>query len=193
MQCASRGVICRKPEMLHTTNGCFIFFRASANRVTLFGHTFSDFLTKTDQVIRGNVTVQGNLIVNKIAIQNIRTNNKICEYNLGAMIEDTITTNIESHSSIITGEKFFRNHLTLTNVQVGGNVFQLGTMESLLGYRNMLNDVVNLNGPITLANNLRVDKLTFTQSINDISSADFGYQWMLSETDQVRSCCRIDW
>lgn len=125
--------------------------------------------------------------MNNIQVQNIRTNNKICQYDLGAMIEDTITTNIEPHSPIITGEKFFRNHLTLENVQIGGNVFQLGTMDSLLGYLSMLNGDVKLNGPITLTNSLRVDKLTFMQSINGISSADFGYQWLLSESNQVRS------
>lgn len=173
--------------------GCvqtIFIFSASAKTVILFGHKFSDFLTKTDQIIPGNVTIHGNLIVNDIQIGNIRTNNKICKYDLGAMIADTITANMELHHPIITGDKFFRNHLTLGNVQVGGNVFQLGTMESLLGYLNVLNDNVELNGPITLSNGLRVDKLTFTQSINGISRADFGYQWMLSETDQVRALCR---
>lgn len=169
-----------------TLTTCFqsFFSRASANRVLLFGHKFSDFLTKKDQNIPGNVTIHGNLVVNNIQIENIRTNNQICKYDLGAMIDDTITTTIESHNSIVTGEKFFRNGLTLENAQVGGNVFQLGTMESLLGYLTMLNGVVQLNGPITF-NNVRVDKLTFTQSINNISSADFGTQWMLSEYDQV--------
>lgn len=102
------------------------------------------------------------------------------------MIEDTITTNQESQKVIVTGEKFFRNLLTLENVHIGGSVFQLGTMESVIGHLNVLNDDVKLNGPITFTNNLRVGKLTFTQSINDISSADFGYQWMLSETNQVK-------
>lgn len=157
----------------------------------MFGHKFADFLTRTDQVIPGNVTIHGNLIVNNIEIENLRTNNKVCEYDLGAMIADTITTNIESHNSVVTGEKTFSNHLTLENVQIGGNVFQLGTMESLLGWLKMLNEDVILNGPITLPNNLLVDKLTFTQSINGISSSEFGFQWMLSETDQVRYCYRI--
>ncbi len=64
-------------------------------------------------------------------------------------------------------------------------MFQLGTMEALLGHLGTLNEVVNLNGPINL-NDLRVDKLTFTQFINGISSGEFGYQWLLSETNQVK-------
>lgn len=60
-------------------------------------------------------------------------------------------------------------------------------MDTLLGHLNTMSEDVKLNGPITLTNNLRVDKLTFTQSINGVPSADFGYQWLLSETDQV-SC-----
>lgn len=166
--------------------GLFSIFRASAKTINLFGHKFADFLTKADQIIPGNITIHGNLIVNNIQIENLRTNNKVCEYDLGAIIADTITTNIESQNAIITGEKFFRNYLTLENVQVGGNVFQLGTMESLLGYLNILKEDVKLTGPITLPNNLRVDKLTFTRSINGVDSADFGHQWMLSETNQVR-------
>lgn len=152
----------------------------------MFGHKFADYLTRKDQIIPGNVTIQGNLIVNNIQVENIRTSNKICKYDLGAMIADTITTNMESHNAFITGEKVFRNHLTLETVQIGGNVFQLGTMESILGYLNALKEDLKLNGPITLTGNLRVDKLTFTQSINGVSSADFGSQWMLSESNQVR-------
>lgn len=153
----------------------------------MFGHKYSDFLTKTDQIIAGNVTIQGNLIVNNIQIENVRTDNKICNYDLGAMIGDTVTTSQETQNAIITGEKVFRNHLTLENARIGGNVFQLGTVDTLLGHLNTLNEDVKLDGPITLTSNLRVDKLTFTQNINGVPSADFGYQWLLSETDQV-SC-----
>lgn len=162
------------------------FFRASATDVNLFGNKFSDFLTKSDQIIPGNVTIHGNLIVNNIQIDNIRTNNKICKYDIGAMIDDTIQTNTDAINAVITGEKFFRNQLTLDNVQIGGNVFQLGTMDSLLGYLSMVDEDVKLNGSLALANTLKVDKLTFTGSINGISSADFGYQWLLSETNQVK-------
>lgn len=163
-------------------------FRAAAKTVSIFGHKFTDFLTNTDQIIPGNVTVQGNLIVNDIQINNLQTSNKVCGYDLGSIIADTVTTTTESRNSIITGEKIFRNDLTLGNVNVGGNIFQLGTMESILGYVNMVTEDVTLEGPITFKNDLRVDNLTFTQSINDMSSGDFGTQWMLSETDQVRLC-----
>lgn len=162
-------------------------FRASAQTIQLFGHKFSDYLTKTDQIITGNVTITGNLIVNNIQIENIRTTKRICSYDIGAMITDTVTTKEDaSVQSIITGEKIFRNHLTLENAQCKGNVFGLGTMDALLGHLSMLSEDVKLDGPITLPNNLRVDKLTFTQSINGISSTDFGYQWLLTETNQVR-------
>lgn len=157
----------------------------SPKTVNLFGHKFSDYLTKADQIITGNVTIRGNLIVNKIQIENIRTNNKICNYDLAAMIADSVTID-SSVDTVITGEKFFANPLTLENVRVGGNAFQLGTIDAVLGYINMLSEDVHLNGSITLTNNnFRVDTLTFTESINGISSEDFGNQWLLSETNQV--------
>ncbi|KAJ6633708.1 hypothetical protein Bhyg_15534, partial [Pseudolycoriella hygida] len=90
--------------------------RGSAKTVNLFGHKTSDFLTKSDQIIPGSITIHGNLIVNNIQVENIRANNTICNFDLGAIIEDTITTKPEAPESIITGEKIFRSHLTLENV-----------------------------------------------------------------------------
>lgn len=155
-----------------------------------FGKTSVDRLltTDTDQVIHGNVTVHGNVILSndsKLEIDHLFTDNPIFGIDLEELLNDC-HVNSPNETIVVTTNKWFKN-LTIGQIIVEeGDFWQTGESTGTIVKR--LEDLKNglrIEGPITFTSPFDINNLTVSDSVNDIPSSSFGRQWLLYEGKQV--------
>lgn len=140
--------------------------------------------TDSPQTISGHISVKASLIAagDHLNIDHLVTHNNMFGANLSAIVATAVPRSDRMH---ISGHKWFQN-VTIDRILFEHNDFWgIGStkrVQELLDARN--NDL--LIGQSTIFHrDFVIDELIFTDFLNGISSADFGKQWLLFETDQV--------
>lgn len=153
----------------------------------LGGKRYADFLTKSDQIITGNVKINGNLVIrNNLQIKNIQTNSHYCGHDLSALIRDAFVLSEESTElKQINGDKYFTGNLAFEKVIILGDVFRLGQWQQIEISIDDLKRGVDIAGNFIFSNEFRIQNLVIDGAINGIPSNEFGKQWLLTESDQV--------
>lgn len=143
--------------------------------------------TDTDQVIHGNVTVRGNVILSNdsnLEIDHLITDSPIFGMNFEDLLNDC-HANSPNETIVVTTNKWFQN-LTIAQIIVDGDFWPMGESTGVIVKR--LEDLKNglrLKGPITFTSPFRINNLTVSDTVNDIPSSSFGQQWLLHEGKQV--------
>lgn len=143
----------------------------------------------TNQKINVNVTINGNLLVaNETAtaeIDHLEISNRIYGVDLQALIDDSYFYS-PNESIVITTNKWFAD-ITVGQLVIEGGFWPTGqTTPEILQLLHDVDSELRINGPITLDGSIKIEKLTVTGTINDIPSAKFHQQWLLSKGAQVR-------
>lgn len=155
--------------------------------ILLGGKTYTEFLTKSDQIIAGNVKINGNLMIrNNLQINNLQTKSNIGGHDISALIDDTFVLSEDSiESKSIIGDKNFIGNVAFEQVIVHGNVFDLGLWKEIEMSLDQIQKVIELRDNVLFSNDLRINNLVIGGTINGINSNEFGHQWLLTESDQV--------
>lgn len=162
-----------------------MLYRSFSRATMLAGKKYSDYLTRTDQSIHGEVHVKGDLTVrDDLKITNLRTMAAICGYDVSNIIGDTVMLNGSSRP--ILGNKSFVGEVNIGELAVhGGVLFELGTWTEILDHLQSVQNDITLQGPITFENRFRLKELLVEGELNRIPSGSFGRQWLLKDSDQV--------
>lgn len=152
----------------------------------LAGKPYSDYLSKSDQILSGPVHINGDLLINAgLKVKHLKTTNEICGHDLMAIMGDSVLLSEAAESMEISGAKQFTGNVSFGRVIVRGTVFGLGTWDELRGQLQLVQDRINLLDSITFANNFHIKELVVGESINAVPAADFGKIWLITESDQV--------
>lgn len=175
-----------------------MFFRPSVKVTQLAGRPHSAYLTKTDQIIDGEVRLYGNLTINgrlQVRDLNVAENKlhstQICGLDLMAMLADCVRRNDDDdRPAVITGAKTFSGNVTIEKLTLGNRGFVFGlenNWSDIVGHLERVQNEIQLYGPFDILNRVRIDDLQVNGgTINGISSVDFGKVWLLRERDQVK-------
>lgn len=145
-------------------------------------------LTKnTDQIISGNVSVHGSIFVinnTAIDINHLRSENHVLGVDLEDFLNDSFT--FAPHETInITSNKWFQN-ISIGQLVVEGDFWQIATSEVIERRLNALNRDVVVHDSLTLSNRFKINDLVVTDAINDVPASKFGQEWLLSNGKQVK-------
>lgn len=140
----------------------------------------------TPQEITGTVSIDNSLIAtgNYLFIQQLSTINKLFNVNLIEIIAKALYSPIRDRLHI-KGDKRFDN-IIIENIIFDQNDFWgIGSTKLVQEQIQLRGEDLQYNESIQFHNEFTIDQLIFTETLNDISSAVFGKQWLLYETDQV--------
>lgn len=145
-------------------------------------------LTKnTDQTINGDVFIHGNVIIrngSNLNLNHLTTSNPVFDVNLKEILDDSFKFGNTANIHINTN-KWFKN-LTIGQMTVENDFWQIGSTTGDIVIRlEELSNGINLTGPLTFSNQFKIDDLSVTGAINDISSSQFGNEWFSVEGEQV--------
>lgn len=145
-------------------------------------------LTKnTDQTINGDVFIHGNVIIRNgshLNLNHLTTSNPVFDVNLKEILDDSFKFG-NTENIYINTNKWFKN-LTIGQMTVENDFWQIGSTTSDIIIRlEELSKGINLTGPLTFSNQFKIDDLSVTGAINDISSSQFGNEWFSVEGEQV--------
>lgn len=140
----------------------------------------------TDQEINGNVTVRGtiNLASDDVEINHLTSDNSVFGVKLQKLLDDCYFES-SNDSIIVTNNKFF-NNLSIGELVVENDFWQAGlSTEEIINRFEDIRNGIRVQGPLTFSSIFNITNLTVAGSINDISSSNFGRQWLLSRGKQV--------
>ncbi|XP_031630094.1 uncharacterized protein LOC116345133 [Contarinia nasturtii] len=148
---------------------------------------YDRLLTKnTDQEINGNVTIHGNIVLDdgEVEINHLTTENSIFDVKLQQLLDDCYFQ-LSNESIVVTTDKFFDN-LTIGELVIENDFWQadLSTEEIITRFEELKKGII-VKGPLKFTSTINISNLTVTGSINDIPSAKFGKQWLLSKGKQT--------
>lgn len=162
-----------------------MYCRHTSKKELLIGKHYTEFLNHKDQVLWGNVTINGNLLVRNAAqITNMRSAQRIDGFDILGMVEDTLKVRTKTPQTLAL-DTFFSSNVTLGQLSVQGNMFGLGQWSDVQHILESVQQNINMVGPLSFANSFKVDELIVRDAINGIPSGVFGQQWLLRESDQV--------
>lgn len=134
-----------------------------------------------------NVKIHGNIVLANdscVEISHLSTNNTIFGVDLVNLLADSYVYS-PNETTVVTSKKYFE-HVSVDQLVIESYLIQQdqSTEDILVNLRN-LNKGIQLKGPITFATEFHINNLTVADAINEIPSAQFGHNWLLSEGKQV--------
>lgn len=184
--------------MRYKINGLFLFllpFRIHADRLFI-GKTSIDRLLTHDtyQIINGNVTIHGNILLDsEMDINHLTTNGRIFGVDVPALIEDSYILTEQNETINVTTFKRFEN-ITIDRLIIddGCDFWQNGKTTAEI--EQLLYDLqtdFKLTGPIAFDSEFIVNNITVVGTINDIPTERFGKEWLRTDGSHVIMNCKF--
>lgn len=144
----------------------------------------------TDQIITGNITINGNVLVTNntgISIRHLSTNNDVFGVSLDFMLADCVER-IASQPPHLVATKLI-SHMYIGHLVVETNFWQSNRSTAAIKtlYESLRYGITMDGDNIVLNNQFAIGQMTATETINGMASSSFGLDWLLIETDQVCS------
>lgn len=142
------------------------------------------FLTKsTNQMINGNVTVHGTVLISNgsiLEINQLITQNNVLGVDMMALFDDSYA----NESAHLASHKWFEN-VTIDQLIVECDFWHVAPTDAIVNRLENYSDGVSFNGSLNYGNQFSINELYVFGQINDIPSSDFGRLWLLLEGNQV--------
>lgn len=149
------------------------------------GRSVNDLITiDSPQTINGVVSVGSSLIASgdQLSVNHLVAHHNVFGTNLSAILAHAVYRADRQH---IRGRKHFHSVTIDRALFVNNDFWGIGPTKRVLDVLASHNNEMVIGSSSVFHRDFFIDELIFTDYLNNISSKDFGHQWLLYESDQV--------